>query len=49
MSGRYSTLHWLERSALHMMYQHRRAGNLYPDRDPDFTASGCTSTFEVHR
>ncbi len=46
MSGRYSTLHWLERSAIHMMYLHREPGNAYPDRDERFVRSAAQSVFE---
>lgn len=34
---RGSGYHETERNAVHMMYQHRNAGNLLPDRDPAFT------------
>lgn len=42
-NGRAPTFHELERRAVHMMYQHRAAGNLLPDRDPAFTTSASGS------
>jgi hypothetical protein len=47
--GRSATFHELERNAIHMMYQHRNAGNLLPDRDPGFTSSGRGMGIEVRR
>jgi len=47
--GRSPTFHELERNAIHMMYQHRNAGNVLPDRDPGFAGSGRGSGLEVRR
>jgi hypothetical protein len=37
----------VERSAIHMMYQHRNPGNLLPDRDPAFTPAAGARAREV--
>jgi hypothetical protein len=47
--GRSATFHELERNAIHMMYQHRNAGNLIPDRDPNFTSSARGSRRELRQ
>lgn len=48
-SSRIPTFHELERNAVHMMYQHRAAGNVLPDRDPGFTSSTRSSGFASRR
>jgi hypothetical protein len=44
---RPSGFHEFERNAIHMMYQHRNAGNVLPDRDPGSTSAGRTSGLEL--
>jgi hypothetical protein len=38
-SGRGTSWHEVELAAIHMMYQHRNAGNTLPDRDPAIAAA----------
>ena len=47
LNRRGSTYHEVERNAIHMMYQHRNAGNLLPDRDPAFTPAAGARTRDV--
>jgi hypothetical protein len=46
---RSATFHELERNAIHMMYQHRIAGNVLPDRAPGFTGSASARGSAIHK